>query len=346
MTPSSVVETEPVESPAPDRPEAPAQRWVDRVVGALGLVVALVVVLQLSADPISRFTAIAAASTAIAALGFYVVHQVGGATFGQSGAMAIGAYTSGLLSVELGWPVPLTMVLGVAGATVVGCLLGVLVSRARTPFHFILVTFTFSEVVRLFLEKWVYGADGLPNIPAPVVGPVAFDTPENYFWLAMGSVAVAMLAVTWLMSSNLARGFHTVKDGERHLAPSFGVGASTYKIVAFAIASALAGVGGVLTAHFNNFISPDQFNLQFSVLILAAAVLGGLTRVYGAVLGAFILTFLSDHLVAYPGASIIVYGVVLVVAMLVVPNGLSGLVDAATTRVSRLVSVRRGRRAE
>jgi branched-chain amino acid transport system permease protein len=344
MTPADVVEAEPLDTPRTERRGGTSSSWVERVLTLAGTAAALVVVLRLGADPVSRYTAIAAASTAIAALGFYVVHQVGGATFGQAGAMAIGAYTSGVLSVKFELPVPMTMLLGIVASTVVGCLLGLLVTRARTPFHFILVTFTFSEVVRLFLEKWVYGADGLPNIPAPVFGSVAFDTPENYYWLAMGAVAFATLAVMWLMSSNLARGFHTVKDGERHLAPSFGMGSSTYKVIAFAIASALAGLAGVLVAHFNNFVSPEQFNLQFSVLVLTAAVLGGLTRVYGAVVGAFILTFLNDHLTAYPGANIMVYGVVLIVAMLVLPHGLSGVMDAVTTRLARLAESLRERR--
>lgn len=297
----------------------------DRLLTAGWVVVAVLVMLYLSSDPARQFTGITAATTAIAALGFFLVHQVGGTTLGQAGAMAIGAYTSAILAIETGMSVFVAMFVGMLASTLIGALLGVLITRAKTPFHFILVTFVFSEVVRLVIQRWVYGADGLPNIPSPTIAGFEFSSADRYFWLAMGALVITTAFVWWLMSSNLARSFHTVRDGERHLALSFGVGVSTYKVVAFAVASGLAGLAGGLQAHFANFVSPDQFNLHFSVLILTAAVFGGLAKVYGPIVGAFVLAFLDEALVAYPGVNILVYGLVLVVAMLVMPNGLAGL---------------------
>ncbi|WP_420113931.1 branched-chain amino acid ABC transporter permease [Pseudactinotalea sp.] len=313
-------------------------RTVDRFVSIGGMIAAAAGVLYLSGDPALQYTSVTAATVSIAALGFFVVHQVGGTTLGQAGAMAIGAYTSGIVAIQTGMPVFFAMLVGILASCVVGVLLGALVTRAKTPFHFILLTFTFSEVVRLAIERWVYGADGLPNIPSPSIGGLVFDTASSYFWLAMGMLAACMLFVRWLMSSNLARSFHAVRDGERHLAPSFGIGVSRYKVVALMIASGLAGLAGGLQAHFSSFVSPDQFNLHFSVLILTAAVFGGLGKVYGPVVGAFALTFLNESLVQYPGISLLSYGVVLVVAMLVMPSGLAGILTGVRRLLIRRLS--------
>jgi branched-chain amino acid transport system permease protein len=325
-----------------ETPPTPGRSYVGIILNLIAVVAVVLLVTYLGSDITLQYTSVAASTLAIAALGFFVVHQVGGATLAQAGAMAIGAYTSGILAMETGMPVFAAIVAGIAASAVIGALLGLLITRAHTAFHFILVTFVFSEVVRLVLERWVYGADGLPNIPPPAIGGFVFDTPERYYWLALGALGASVAFVWWLMSSNLARGFHTIRDGERHLAPSFGLGASRYKVAAFAVASGLAGLAGGLQAHFMNFVSPDQFNLNFSVLILTAAVFGGLNRVYGPVAGAFVLSFLSEALGDYPGVNIIVYGVVLVLAMLVVPNGVVGIATASRARILAGWEIKRG----
>jgi branched-chain amino acid transport system permease protein len=277
-----------------------------------------------------QYSFITASALAIAGLGFYLVYQVGGVTFAQAGFMAIGAYTSGLLSRELGWNVFLTALVAIAVTVVVGAVIGVLITRARSEFHFILVTFAFSEVVRLSLTRWVYGADGIPGLPSPELFGYSFRDPALYYWLAAVVLLLSAALVWRLMHSGLGRMLLSVREGENHLAPSFGVRPETYKVLAFAIASGLAGLAGAVQAHFTNFASPDQFGLQFSVLILTAAVVGGVGYIAGPIVGALVLVSLERYLSEYPGTSIVAYGVVLVVVMLVVPEGLVGLVGRIT----------------
>lgn len=302
----------------------------------------VVAVLWLSGDQSRQYTSVIAATTAIAALGFFVVYQVGGVTFAQAGLMAVGAYTSGLLSLKFDFPPLLAMVVGILASVVVGVGVGVLITRARSGFHFILVTFAFSEVVRLFLEKWVYGSDGVPNIPSPTVFGFAFDTPQRYFWLALGALGLCVAAVGWIMHSELGRMFHIVRDGEAHMSPSFGVRASTYKLLAFGIASALAGLAGGLQAHFLNFIAPEQFDLHFSVLVLTASVMGGAAFVLGPVVGAFSLAFLNEALSDYPGLNVVIYGAVLIIVMLFLPEGIVGTIRSAMAFVRSSVIRRIG----
>jgi branched-chain amino acid transport system permease protein len=302
------------------------------------VVVALAVGLALLAIPESaragyfQYSFITAAAVAIAGLGFYLVYQVGGVTFAQAGFMAIGAYTSGLLSRELEWNVFVSALAAIVTTLVLGAIIGVLITRARSEFHFILVTFAFSEVVRLSLTRWVYGADGIPGIPSPELFGYSFRDPTRYYWLVVVVLLLSAALVWRLMHSGLGRMLLSVRDGELHLAPSFGVRPETYKVLAFAIASGLAGLAGAVQGHFTNFASPDQFGLQFSVLILTAAVIGGVGYIAGPIVGALVLISLERYLSAYPGTSIVAYGTVLVVVVLVVPEGLVGLLG----RIARL----------
>ncbi len=312
---------------APGSSGGPARR-----IPVLPVVVAVLAGLVLLAIPETaragyyQYSFITASALAIAGLGFYLVYQVGGVTFAQAGFMAIGAYTSGLLSRELGWNVFLTALVAIAVTVVLGAVIGVLITRARSEFHFILVTFAFSEVVRLSLTRWVYGADGIPGIPSPELFGYSFRDPTRYYWLA-AVVLLLCAALVWrLMHSGLGRMLLSVREGELHLAPSFGIRPETYKVLAFAVASGLAGLAGAVQAHFTNFASPDQFGLQFSVLILTAAVIGGVGYIAGPIVGALVLISLERYLSAYPGTSIVAYGVVLVVVMLLLPEGLVGLV--------------------
>jgi branched-chain amino acid transport system permease protein len=337
---SHVVPDEPSTS-TPDAERSPAASGGDptrRRLPVRAIVLAVVVGLALLAIPETaragyyQYSFITASALAIAGLGFYLVYQVGGVTFAQAGFMAIGAYTSGLLSRELGWSVFLTALVAIAVTVALGALIGVLITRARSEFHFILVTFAFSEVVRLSLTRWVYGADGIPGIPSPELFGYSFRDPTRYYWLS-AVVLLLCAALVWrLMHSGLGRMLLSVREGELHLAPSFGIRPETYKVLAFAIASGLAGLAGAVQGHFTNFASPDQFGLQFSVLILTAAVIGGVGYIAGPIVGALVLVSLERYLSEFPGTSIVVYGVVLVLVMLVLPEGLVGLFG----RLSRL----------
>lgn len=309
----------------------------------LTVVIAVILLLipQSASANYYQYTFVTAAALAIAALGFYLVYQVGGVTFGQAGFMAVGAYTSGLLAREFGWNVFAAMLVAILATLVLGVLIGILITRARSEFHFILVTFAFSEVVRLSLTRWVFGADGVPGIPSPELFGYSFRDPTRYYWLAVFALVLCGYLVWRLMHSGMGRMFLSVREGEQHLAPSFGIRPETYKVLAFAVASGLAGLAGALQAHFTNFVSPDQFGLQFSVLILTAAVIGGVGYISGPVIGAIVLVSLDRYLSEYPGTNIIVYGLVLVVVVLVMPGGLVGL----ATNARRLVEGVRRKKA-
>lgn len=118
-------------------------------------------------------------------------------------------------------------------------------------------------------------------------------------------------------------------------AEAMGINTAKYKIHIFVLSAVYASIAGSLYSHYITFLSPEGFSFHFSVLILAMAVFGGLTNVWGAVVGAMSLTALPEFLRAYRDYDIIVYGIILIVVMMFMPNGVIGILESLVQRARR-----------
>jgi len=251
--------------------------------------------------------------------------------FGHVAFFGIGAYASALLSLA-GFPVALSMFGGMAAAGAAGALLAVPALRL-TGDYFGIATLAFGEMIRLLFlnERWLTkGPMGLPGIPRPlgIHGGVA-GLP--FYLLLSASLALAVfLMARQIIRSPFGRALKVVREDE-YVAQVLGKNVFSLKIRIVALGSFLAGLAGALYGHYVTYISPSDFTLNETILVLLCVVLGGRGTQWGPVLGAFLIIFFQELLRFLPipvdfGRVVapiqgMVYGAVLIVLMMKRPEG-------------------------
>ncbi len=152
-----------------------------------------------------------------------------------------------------------------------------------------------------------------------------YDVPKytDFFWTFL-VVAIIIFGITNLMKSTFGRGFIAVKDDEI-AAEAMGINTTKFKVTAFIIGAFFAGVAGGLYAHFLQYINPEDFNFLRSVEIVAMVILGGMGSTLGVVIAAIVLTILPELLRDVQQYRMIVYALLLIVMMLIRPQGLFGI---------------------
>ncbi|MBW2556114.1 MAG: branched-chain amino acid ABC transporter permease, partial [Deltaproteobacteria bacterium] len=148
---------------------------------------------------------------------------------------------------------------------------------------------------------------------------------EKYFYLVWSFVFVILIFTINLIQSDTGRALRAIHTSET-AANSMGVNVSKFKILVFVYSAILASLAGSLYAHYLNFINPSTFDLFFSIKLLIMIALGGMYNIWGAIIGAGIITFLSyEWLHYFEEFEVIVYGAILLVVTIFLPNGLVGL---------------------
>lgn len=280
-------------------------------------------------------------------------------SLGHGAFMAIGGYTTAILVADHGvkdvWTIPLAgLVAGVAGL-----LFGI--PALRLPgLYLALATFAVAVSMPAVLKRFegftggssginLFGLPGLTGAIEPVHLFGLEISFYNWLYYLSWSIALVGLAVAWLLlRGRTGRAFRSLRDSETAAASS-GVNLSLYKTLAFGVSAAYAGVAGALFAIATTFVNPDTFPIALSIFLLVGVVLGGLNALYGLVLGAIFLQFreeLGDWITIdllgqeqRPGGPAVVAGLILIALMLVMPFGVSGLVQ----RLFRLTTRMRAR---
>jgi len=268
-------------------------------------------------------------------------------SLGHAGFMSVGAYSAAALSTmalpalgidpsvglegELAFFV--IVVAGGCAAAIAGALVGIPSLRLKGD-YLAIVTLGFGEIIRVILQNvntgTISGPLGISSIPHVT----------SFTWVFC-VVVVVVFVVQMIMSTTYGKGFLAVRDDEI-AAESLGIDTTRYKVTAFVAGAFFAGVAGALYAHYNGLIRPDDFNFLKSVEIVVMVILGGMGSTWGVLLAAAILTYLPEWLRDMRIGSInlgdfrmTIYALVLIILMLVRPQGLFGGV-----RLSRLVSKR------
>jgi len=247
---------------------------------------------------------------------------------------AVGAYTSALLTVA-GTPLALAWSAAIVLASVAGAGLATIALRLRED-YLAIVTLGFAEVLRLFLlnEAWLTrGANGVTAIPRPLHARFAAHYDLFYLALVVGAVALVYLALERVRRSPFGRVLRAIRDDEI-VAAVAGKAVFSFRIQAFALGAGVAGLGGILFAHYLAYIEPNMFLPQESLFVWLALILGGSGNNRGALLGSAVLLgllegsrFAKDVIpflsgVRLAAAQQILVGVVLVVLMIRRPEGL------------------------
>jgi branched-chain amino acid transport system permease protein len=273
-----------------------------------------------------------------------VVGFAGLLDLGYFGFFAVGAYTVALLTsptsrLELTWPWLAAVPIAIAMTMLAGVILGGPTLRLRGD-YLAIVTLGFAEMIRLYAarnEGILQGQRGIAEIPAPPGkhsdGTAIFNVVDSkpYYWLALTMIIVVIFAIRNLTRSRVGRAWVAIREDE-DAAQVMGVPTFVFKLWAFAIGAAVAGLTGALYAANKGFVNSDTFVLENSILVLAAVILGGAGNIAGAIVGGAVTWYLPEWLRGV-GAElgldfdpaeyrIAVFGLVLIIMMIFRPQGI------------------------
>jgi branched-chain amino acid transport system permease protein len=260
----------------------------------------------------------------LVALGLVLLTGVGGLTsFGQAAFVGLGAYTTAVLSTSYGVSPWLTLLIGFAITAVVALLIGFLTLRLSG--HYLPLSTIAWGISLYFLFgnfELLGGQTGISNLPVLNLFGLKFDSGRSFYYLIWAAMLFALLGVHNLLDSRPGRAIRALKRGSQ-MAEAFGIDTARLKIVIFVYAALLAALSGWLYAHLLRFVNPTPFGINIGIEYLFMAVIGGASHVWGAVLGATILTlakqWLQDWLPRIIGHDgnyeMIVFGVLMVLLL-------------------------------
>jgi branched-chain amino acid transport system permease protein len=276
------------------------------------------------------------ALNAIAALGLSLVMGFAGqVSLGQAAFYAIGAYVSGVLTASYGWNGWAALALAVLAGGATAFAIGLPIFRL-SGLLLAMATLGFGIIVYYVLVNWsgvTGGPSGLTGIPPLALGSWRLDTDARMLWLSWGCLLLLLALGGNLAESRIGRALRAV-HGSEVAAAAAGIDTARFKVTVFTLAGASTALAGALYAHYLTFINPSPFGFTFSVELVVMVVLGGVSSLWGSVLGAALVVLLAEALrallpllsVSHGAAEyeIVVFGLLLMAVMVLLPGGLTG----------------------
>jgi len=257
---------------------------------------------------------------AIMALSVNIICGITGQlSLGQAGFMAIGCYSTILLSQNCHLPLFISIILAALITAFFGFLIGFPTLKLDGD-YLAIVTLGFGEIIRVVLVN-LKGLTGGPN-GKQFTTMLAFDSTLAYVSI-IGTLVVVVILLQNFIRSTYGRAILAVRDDEI-AANSSGIPVFKYKMIGFVIASFVAGIGGGLYVSLIGFVKPEQASFNNSINYLIYVVLGGMGSTTGSILAAFVLTYLQEFLRFLKNFRLLIYPVILIIVMLFRPQGLLG----------------------
>ena len=236
--------------------------------------------------------------------------------------MAVGAYVSAIVTMKLGLPFIVAIMAGACAAGLLGLLIGLPTLRLSGD-YLAIATLGLGEIIRITILNinYIGGASGFMGIPRYT----------NFAWVFFVCLFVLFFIKNFINSSH-GRACISIRENEV-AAEAMGIDTTKYKVLAFTLGAAFAGVAGALFAHYFYVIHPASFTFISSFNYLTMVVLGGLGSITGSIAGAVILTFISAALASWPEWRMIIYSVMLIILMLYRPQGLFGNIELVNMNI-------------
>ena len=307
--------------------------------GVLTLVLGAVLVAVLPLLFTTRYSTnllILGAGMGIGTLGLVIVlGYAGQISLAQAAFYGIGAYAVALGTTHWGMNWWVALVLGLAAAAVAGAVLGT--TTLKLGGHYLaMTTICFQVIFTLIAMNWISftgGPDGISNIKRPPF-IIPINSVQRYAWFALTALYLVAGLVWWLRNTALGRAMRAVRENEL-AAEALGVNTPRIKVIAFIFSAVLGALGGAIYASGYLYISPDSFNFDHAVLFLAMVLVGGSESFFGAILGASLLTFLPEWLRDLKKIYLVIYGCVIILVIVFMPEGLWGYVKLLGRRFTR-----------
>ncbi|MFO7932037.1 MAG: branched-chain amino acid ABC transporter permease [Desulfosalsimonas sp.] len=300
-----------------------------------------------------------AAFNCLACIGLcLLMGYAGQISLGHGAFIAIGAYSSGIFTTAFGWSPWAAMAAGAFAAMVIAMAVGIPTLRLKG--HYLaMATLGFASIVHIVAVAatgFTGGPAGMSGIPGLRLFGYPLDSDLKYYYFAWAAVIIGLYFAFNLIHSRVGRGLRAI-HGSGDAAEAVGVNTAVYKIQVFALSAVYASVGGSLYACYVNYIDPGPFDVMHSVMLVTMVAVGGLRHLWGAVIGAVLLSVLPEILsmaaaplrgigIAYrPDYDILVYGGILLLIMMFLPDGLfAGIASAGRSGIAVVKKYARGGR--
>ena len=321
-----------------------------RIFQLLGVAAFLLVVLVLVPQWIESngrldlyYTLTSVALLSIASAGVWLTFYIGRINIGQGAYALMGGYVAAILTATYGLSFWIALPLAGIFCAIVSVLIGLPILRLRGV-YFAMVTLILTEVARLtaLALPITNGASGMTNLPLP--GGISlfgftiipdFATLDNakpaFYYLSVIVMILCFAGLYRLVNSRLGQLCRSLQQNEE-LASSIGVNITYLRVLAYAISSFLGGIGGAIFAAISQSVYPSSFAVQDSINFMLNCFLGGLGYVFGPMLGTLVLYFGWDMLFLTGKWQLLIYASVLILMMLVLPNGILSLFDKKGAR--------------
>ncbi|TDP95409.1 amino acid/amide ABC transporter membrane protein 2 (HAAT family) /amino acid/amide ABC transporter ATP-binding protein 1 (HAAT family) [Leucobacter luti] len=320
------------------KPELGLHRWLWP---AIFLVLGLIAPLVLPGDKWIRVAALALVYVALASGLNILVGLTGLLDLGFIAFFIVGAYTAAIFTVStfgpllaenpaaLAWVLPISVVAAIVFAGIAGSIIGYPTLRARGD-YLAIMTLAFGEIVRIVSINWTEftgGAVGIRNIPPLNFADASMVPPTTTYYIILTVVVVLVVALASLIASPVGRAWVAIREDEL-VASSIGIRTRRYKLLAYVVGAATAGVIGVFFAHMNQFVNPDSFTLEDNFIVLSLVILGGAGTLWGPVTGAVLWIFFQavakdiPLIQAHPEFRTGILALIVVVLMILRPGGI------------------------
>lgn len=322
----------------------PPAKWVPRGGAAAVVLAAALIPLLVTTPYVLRVLILGGLFVVLAVSYDLVVGQVGAFSMAQPAFYGIGAYAFAitLTRTHLSWP--LAALIAIAAAAAVAAVLGAPALRLRGH-SYAMATLGMLLALQLVANNWISVTEGpmcvtgVPEVDLPLPGGLLFSTADltaTYYGILV--LAVATYAFAGLIgASRVGRAFRAIRENEL-LAQMQGVNAFRYKLIAFTISAGVAGLAGAYYASWSSLVCPTEMSLTYTITLLIIVYLGGAGSLRGVTLGAVVFTILPELLRVADAARLVVYGLLLFLGALYMPEGFEGLIHRLRRKPRRSVS--------
>jgi branched-chain amino acid transport system permease protein len=326
---------------APSVSEPPGlgpQRWLmaPRTGGVLALAAVIALLPLALANNYFYEVAIVVAFNAIVCVGLnLLIGYAGQISLGHAGFFALGGYGSAILSGNHGWPAWLALVTSCAGVGLLAFVVGRPTLRLKG--HYLaMATLGLGVIVSIVLTteaRFTGGPDGMSVPPLALFGWIVKGE-RAWYWVAGAALLLAVWLALNLVESPVGRALRAL-HGSEIAAETLGVASARTKLMVFVLSAVFAAVAGALTAHYAGFITPAKASFMHSVELVIMVVFGGMASIFGAVVGAAVMTMLPQLLTVLKDYEMMVFGAVLIATMVFLPQGIVPTLTRWLTRAPR-----------
>lgn len=253
-----------------------------------------------------------------------VLGEAGLYDLGHAGFYAIGAYTTAILNTRFGIPILVLLPVSAVAAGLFAYLVTFPIIHLRGD-YLCIVTIGMGEIVRLGLINNPFGLTGGPNgvsgIQSPSLGILTIDSSIGYYFLVWIVVGASVFGLLRLQRSRIGRAWNCIREDEV-AAQAAGINVRAYKLLAFVLGAALAGIAGNLYASKLLIVSPESFSFWESCLMFSIVLIGGMGSVPGVIIGAAAVSLFPEIFRSFANYRMVVFGVAMILMMMVRPGGL------------------------